>query len=304
MGRYSNVDSMSKHRRKRRRSLSVSELWLIPLMKRYYEPNKPAIVAVGLVLLPICIRFVLPSIEISRFVMLPLKESLPQVWNVKHTWLTPSMLFVLLNLVIGTIAVTSSRGPTNGNNKKKKAGNIHRTKFDQHGEKYDDDDDEEMEQPIRRPLVEPSRPKKHKFPMGKAPNPPVFSQKTHPFSSLVEPSNPPDFLRKPHQFSPLIDPPKPPPHFSGKTHDFSPLVEPTQSFSHVSMNKSKVPPSLNVLEVPDDEDMSSSVNVGDDTRPDGPSIDELNAMADNFIQNFKQQLMLQRVQSLKERRGK
>lgn len=111
MGGYSNVDCMSRIRRKRRRSASVSELWLVPLMERYYEPRKPAIVAVGLVLLPICIRFVLPSIEISRFVMVPLKESLPEVCNVMHTWLTPSMLFVLLNLVIGTIAVTSSRGP-------------------------------------------------------------------------------------------------------------------------------------------------------------------------------------------------
>lgn len=302
MGRHANGDSMSRNRRKRR-SLSVSELWLIPLMKRYYEPNKPAIVAAGLVLLPICIRFVLPSIEISRFVMLPLKESLPQVWNVKHTWLTPSMLFVLLNLVIGTIAVTSSRGPTNGDNKKKKAGNIPRTNFDKHGETYDDDEEEVVEQPISRPLVEPSRPKKQKFPMGKPPNPPVFSQKTHRFSSLVEPPNPPGFLRKTHEFSPLIDPPKPP-QFSGKAHEFSPPVEPTQSFSHVGKNKSKVPPSLNVLEVPHDEDMSSSVMVEDDTSPDGISIDELNAMADNFIQNFKQQLKLQRVQSFNERSGK
>lgn len=298
------MDSMSRSRRKRRRSISVSEVWLVPLMKRYYEPNKPAIVAVGLVLLPICIRFVLPSIEISRFVMLPVKESLPQVWNVMHTWLTPSKLFVLLNLVIGTIAVTSSRGPTNGNNNKKKAGNIRRTTFDKNGEKFEEDDEEEeVKLPIRRPLVEPSRPKKHKFPKRKAPNPPIFSQKTHRFSPQVESSNPSEFRRKTHQFSSLIDPPIPP-QFSGNDHEFSPLVEPTQIFSHVGMNKSKVPASINVWEVPHNEDMTSSVKVEDDTSPDGLSTDELNAMADNFIHNFKQQLMLQRVQSYNERRGK
>lgn len=303
MGGYSNVDSMSRIRRKRRRSASVSELWLVPLMERYYEPNKPAIVAAGLVLLPICIRFVLPSIEISRFVMVPLKESLPQVCDVMHTWLTPSMLFVLLNLVIGTIAVTSSRGPNNGNTNKKKAGNMRRTTFDKHGQNFEE---EEEELQFRPPLVEPSRPKRHKFPKGKAPNPPVFSQKTHRFSPQVESSNPPEFLRKTHQFSPPIDPPIDPPfppQFSGKPHDFSPMVEPTQSFSHLGMNKSKVAAS-NVFEVPHNEDMTNCVRTEDGTNPDGLSTDELNAMADNFIHNFKQQLMLQRIQSRNGRRGK
>lgn len=234
--------------------------------------------------------------------MVPLKESLPQVCNVMQTWLTPSMLFVFLNLVIGTIAVTSSRGPTSGNNNKKKAGIMRRTTFDKHGQKLEEEEEEEQLQ-FRPPLVEPSRPKKHKFPVGKAPNPPVFSQKTHRFSPQVDSSNPPEFLRKSHQFSPPIDPPIPP-QFSGKSHDFSPLVEPTQSFSHVGMNKSKVSASINVLEVPDNEDMANSVRTEDDKSPDGLSTDELNAMAENFIHNFKQQLMLQRIESRKERRGK
>ncbi|KAK8948607.1 hypothetical protein KSP39_PZI005855 [Platanthera zijinensis] len=34
-------------------------------------------------------------------------ESLPSIWLLMHSWLTPAVLFVLLNLVIGTIALTS-----------------------------------------------------------------------------------------------------------------------------------------------------------------------------------------------------
>ncbi|XP_010925447.2 pathogen-associated molecular patterns-induced protein A70 [Elaeis guineensis] len=36
-----------------------------------------------------------------------LEEALPSIWALVHGWLTPTVLFVLLNLVIGTIAVTS-----------------------------------------------------------------------------------------------------------------------------------------------------------------------------------------------------
>ncbi|KAG1330167.1 pathogen-associated molecular patterns-induced protein A70 [Cocos nucifera] len=34
---------------------------------------------------------------------------MPSIWALVHGWLTPTVLFVLLNLVIGTIAVTSKR---------------------------------------------------------------------------------------------------------------------------------------------------------------------------------------------------
>lgn len=36
-----------------------------------------------------------------------LEEAVPSIWALVHGWLTPTVLFVLLNLVIGTIAVTS-----------------------------------------------------------------------------------------------------------------------------------------------------------------------------------------------------
>lgn len=35
------------------------------------------------------------------------EEAIPSIWASVHGWLTPTVLFVLLNLVIGTIAVTS-----------------------------------------------------------------------------------------------------------------------------------------------------------------------------------------------------
>ncbi|KAG1335437.1 pathogen-associated molecular patterns-induced protein A70 [Cocos nucifera] len=36
-----------------------------------------------------------------------LEEAIPSIWASFYSWLTPAVLFVLLNLVIGTIAVTS-----------------------------------------------------------------------------------------------------------------------------------------------------------------------------------------------------
>ncbi|KAF3794879.1 hypothetical protein EJ110_NYTH06456 [Nymphaea thermarum] len=37
-----------------------------------------------------------------------LEESIPAIWASMHSWFTPTVLFVLLNLVIGTIIATSS----------------------------------------------------------------------------------------------------------------------------------------------------------------------------------------------------
>ncbi|KAJ8638490.1 hypothetical protein MRB53_012757 [Persea americana] len=37
-----------------------------------------------------------------------LEESLPSIWASLHSWLTPTVLFILLNVVIGTIAFSSS----------------------------------------------------------------------------------------------------------------------------------------------------------------------------------------------------
>nr|XP_010915256.1 pathogen-associated molecular patterns-induced protein A70 [Elaeis guineensis] len=36
-----------------------------------------------------------------------LEQAIPSIWASFHSWLTPAVLFVLLNLVIGTIAITS-----------------------------------------------------------------------------------------------------------------------------------------------------------------------------------------------------
>ncbi|KAJ3691978.1 hypothetical protein LUZ60_012328 [Juncus effusus] len=36
-----------------------------------------------------------------------LEETIPTLWSVVHSWFTPTVFFILLNLVIGTIAVTS-----------------------------------------------------------------------------------------------------------------------------------------------------------------------------------------------------
>ncbi|RWR78104.1 eukaryotic initiation factor 4A-11 [Cinnamomum micranthum f. kanehirae] len=37
-----------------------------------------------------------------------LEESLPSIWASMHSWLTPTVLFILINVVIGTIALSSS----------------------------------------------------------------------------------------------------------------------------------------------------------------------------------------------------
>ncbi|XP_010262112.1 PREDICTED: uncharacterized protein LOC104600711 [Nelumbo nucifera] len=39
-----------------------------------------------------------------------LEESVPSIWASMYSWFTPTVLFLLLNLMIGTIAVTSSLG--------------------------------------------------------------------------------------------------------------------------------------------------------------------------------------------------
>eukprot|EP01018_Ginkgo_biloba_P002753 Gb_38026 [translate_table: standard] len=299
MGRYSNVSSVSK--RRKGSAAAASEHWLVPHMKRYYEPNKPAILAVGLVLFPICIRLLLPSVEISSFIMLPMKESLPQVWNVMQSWLTPSMLFLVLNLVIGTIAVTSGRGPNK--DKKKSTGHIQWNAFEKHEEwiqektEEDEEDEEEEEWPIKPPLVEP-------------PNP-VVSRKPRHFSPLIERPKP-AFSGKTHEFPPLVEPPNPNPVFSPQNHHFSPAVERTnrvfsrrtRHFSHVSRNKTEMPTSIKVVEAACTEDLTNSMEEEDIASPDSPSTEEFNAKAADFIYKFKQQLVLQRMQSYKERRGK
>ncbi|XP_038986530.1 pathogen-associated molecular patterns-induced protein A70-like [Phoenix dactylifera] len=45
-----------------------------------------------------------------------LEEAIPSIWALVHGWLTPTVLFILVNLVIGTIAVTSKgiRGDAGG----------------------------------------------------------------------------------------------------------------------------------------------------------------------------------------------
>eukprot|EP01018_Ginkgo_biloba_P026421 Gb_15157 [translate_table: standard] len=43
----------------------------------------------------------------------PVKEMVNQFWNVTRSWLTTPVLFVLLNIVIGSIAVTSAKSKRN-----------------------------------------------------------------------------------------------------------------------------------------------------------------------------------------------
>ncbi|KAH9319174.1 hypothetical protein KI387_020943 [Taxus chinensis] len=255
-----------RSRRRNRSGISMAELWLIPLMERYYEPNKTAIVALAVVLLPFCIRFLIPSVKIT----LPLP--LPDLWNFMPTWITPPLLFLLLNLVIGTIAVTSTRNPNKKKKKKidkiKNAASIPWNASGTHEESFFEEDEENtLEQTVSTPLVEPSNPilrrrARHKPPPAEDPNVPRSP-------SLVEP--------RPH---------------------------PSLNFSRVGRNKSESPAFVRVLEVPPTSNLMRSVEGEEKNGTDTNTTEELNAKADDFIQKFKQQLMLQRLQSFRERQGR
>ncbi|GLJ30888.1 hypothetical protein SUGI_0614490 [Cryptomeria japonica] len=242
--------------RKRKKSVSLAKVCLVAVKERYYEPNKAAIATLPFVLLPFCIRFVLPTVP------------LPHLWKVVHTWVTPTTLLLLLNLVVCTIVVTSTRDPSKKKKRVYNGGSILCNAFGTYEEHA-------LKQGVSIPLVEPPVP--------------FFLPKR---ALKVPPPQHPNTPVKPNEPPPLVKPPKPP----------SSIDPEAISFSHLGKNKSESPAFISVLEVPPTGNWINSYEVEDDASTDDPATDELNAKADDFIQKFKQQLMLQRLQSYRERK--
>eukprot|EP01018_Ginkgo_biloba_P026423 Gb_15156 [translate_table: standard] len=246
---------------------------------------------------------------------------LSQVWAAMHSWFTAPVLFVLVNIVIGSIAVTSARlmrnnnpPPTNDGRPNSMftrllSGNFSRRRI------YDDDlpwntfqrqdtmnaeieadkkeeEPEEEEEKKREEETETvhkeqeEAEKKWNFEAVEAQEP----VRIEPEAPVVriEPESPVLSRRSPHLSKSKSDTPP--------TGNLRPPPLPTRlkksgtfesNFGHFGEEMDIIPAFV-----------GSQDKIEDSGNPDSSSTGEVDAKAENFIQKFKQQLKLQRIESL------
>ncbi|GLJ44066.1 hypothetical protein SUGI_0919060 [Cryptomeria japonica] len=219
-----------------------------------------------------------------------------QVWDTVQSWFTPTVLFVLLNIVIGTIAV-SSRMLGNSNNNENPNGlrrapsllarfssmtfnkmvndqaEVHTWIEPQEAVVEDNVVVREEEKPVIEQKKRPSRAAQGRGRGGASSG---LSQRTGNVKNGL--------ARSKSDAAPLIDLHPPPPPLPG-------TIRKSETFELNSSQAKAVvagKPPISTLAT-DFQEVSGT---------DGASTDGVDAKADDFINKFKQQLKLQRLESL------
>lgn len=219
-------------------------------------------------------------------------EALPQMWAAMFGWFTPTVLFVLLNVMIVTIAVTSGMRQNNNTNKElrrnpsllyrlssfnfSKSRSEEITDFEKIQEEEEKVPEEKMpdnvavEEEKTRPKMAKERKSKVEAQAGETSQKTQKKKLSNGLGRSKSDTDPTGDLRPP-----------PLPQKLKKSGTFE------SPFSHFDSQ------ALSVLEAT--PEAVNTVESDDNTPEDA---EEVNAKADDFINKFKQQLKLQRIESI------
>ncbi|KAJ0964544.1 hypothetical protein J5N97_025682 [Dioscorea zingiberensis] len=188
----------------------------------------------------------------------------PSIWFALQQWFTPTVLFVVLNLVIGTIAITSKalRSP------------------------HADDPAGEPFKLARAPSLVLDRIRSFNLHLHRSPAP-FPTLETIPPSPSLQPSDPVADLSS--------ESPESEHHFDRSQSDTHPTAGEVPEKLATKMKKSASLEST--FAHFEEKEIAPPQPAADDDAADEP-VGEVDARADDFINRFRQQLKLQRIDSL------